>query len=231
MTVHVLHLGQSNALGRNAGAPSFGAASPAVTAWNNAPEFGANAGTAFVDPVEAGAPYDATGDNNAGLWFCHHIAQRTGEPVRHVLVAKGSTPIDVFLAGGDESGWTALTAAIAAMVAAGHNVPPFDVFIWQGSESNDGDTAAAYRTKWDALISRLTTAGVIDAGTVVLIMPIDKSSAAHIDAEHGVIAAADARAVRVGRYASLSTDDGVHWTAAALVTLGAAAYCAWSDLQ
>lgn len=231
MAKSVLHLGQSNALGRNAGAPAFSSASPLVTVWNNATEFGAGAGTAWIDPVEGTGPYDASGDNNTGLWFCHHLAQRTGEAVRHVLVAKGSTPIDVYLAGGDESGWTALTAVQAAINGAGGGVAPFDVLLWQGSESNHPDTATAYRAKWNALVSRLTTAGLIDAATLILLLPIEIATAAHIEAEHSAIAAASARVLKVPRYVSLATSDAVHWTAASLATLGAAAFCVWQDAQ
>lgn len=229
MPLTVLHLGQSNAVGRGPGGLPFSAVSGAVSAWNNGRDFGA-AGSQFVAPVESSGPYDASGDNNCGVWLCEHLAQRSGDAVRHVLVAKGSVPIDQWLIGGVEDGWTALAATWAAIDAVDPGVVA-DVFVWQGGESNDVDTAVQYASKFNDLILRLTGGGVIDADTRILLMPIAKASAVHIDAQHASIAGTLGRGAYVTAWGSMSTFDGVHWTGTSLVELGAAAYCAARDLE
>lgn len=226
----VLAMGQSNAIGRNAGGASFADISSSVSVWNNASEWGAN-GSAFVFPSSSAPPFGTSGENNAGIWFSHRLSQRTGLPVRHVLVARGARGIEHWVTSDDGSdpGMDELSDVVTAIQTAGHAVKPFDVFLWQGSESNDAHSRVLYRSWWNEMVARLEADGFITPSTPVIIAPIAKALAAHIDAEHQAIAAAEGRVLYAPGFTSMTTDDGVHWTGKSQVTMGASMFCVWQD--
>lgn len=227
--INVLHSGQSLSMGRNTGGPNLSRVSPLVTAWNTGQEWG-SVGSQWVTPQNGARPYGPGGENNSGAWLCHHIAQRTGRPVRHVLSGKGAQGLNNWV-GSSRPGWNHIVGTVAAIEAAGHAVRPFDVFYWQGSESNSDHTVSQYRPWWDEFMSNLFAGGYLGPQTAIIISGIMKSSAAHIDAEHQAIAAADPQIGYARKFASMTTSDGVHLTGMGSATMGASAFCTWADMN
>lgn len=167
MTIKVFYSGQSNALGRGTGGPSFANVSADVSVWNNINPLGSN-GSAFVTAAAAQAAgvFEFTDRNNAGVWMCDRLARAMHEPVTLTLVARGASPISYWSP--DEVTYPMLQECIDVWTATGQG--PADVFLWQQGEQDVGVTSSAsYRDQFAALESNLKAAGVIKNGTLVIV--------------------------------------------------------------
>lgn len=162
MVYKVLFSGQSNALGHDAGGPST---SSNVSVWNNVNPLGSN-GTAFVTPVLGSAPFRSDCSNNAGLWFCHRLAEETGEPVNLAVVAKDSTSILSWVVS-DDAAAVMSSEIIAVWNATGQSVA--DIFVWQQGEADDWMTYEQYSGYFYEMLAILSNAGVIGDGTRIII--------------------------------------------------------------
>ncbi|TCU25278.1 sialate O-acetylesterase [Rhizobium laguerreae] len=214
----ILAMGQSNALGNQAGGLTTPFAN--VTVWNNQNDIEtlANLGTAFIAPVLGAVPFNTAAGpiNNMMVHAAKVIAKIAGRPVRLVLVAEGGVSIDKWINAANVKG--PLYTRMQAVLAAAGISSPVDVVLWHQGEA-DNASSGTYQTRWNNLVTALTTDGVINAGTAIAVGETARQYTA-INAVLKLIADADARA-GIGRLANLNTaGDNIHFLGTSLVRAG-----------
>ena len=163
--ITILAMGQSNALGYDDG-PDFSDSS--VEVWNceNNVETLANIGTAWVPMAKGSRPFRAGNYGNMSAYAAKIIAKISGEPVRLILVAVDGRSIDKWVNASNIVG--PIYARMQSVLSAAGVDAPVDHFMWMQGEQDDA-TANTYATRWGYMISRLTSNGVIDASTNIII--------------------------------------------------------------
>jgi len=223
MTISVLNSGQSNDIGRDPGGPPFSAVSSLVRFWNNVNPLGAN-GTAFVSAAAArtAGTFENQTNNNFGVWFAHRLAQVTGEQVDVTMVARGATNISGW-APGDPVGM--LQEMIDVWGATGQGAPA-NVFLWHQGEPHVTDSYSTYNVPFQALLTNLTSAGLIDANTIIILGGLSEDNSNRIAFNDNVLAvmAANYPNIFFAPSEGLSSFDGTHFTGQSLYTLGAERY-------
>jgi hypothetical protein len=173
--ITILAMGQSNALGNQAGGPDF--SSPSVPVWNSQGDIDTlvNLGTAWV-PMQIGQqPFNTAGAiNNMMAHAANWIEITSGDTVRLILIAMGSQSIDKWTNSSGTRG--ALYSRMQAVLAAAGVTTPVDVLLWHQGEA-DNATSGTYAARWSATLSNLTTDGVIDGGTRIALGETSPSSA------------------------------------------------------
>lgn len=219
MVVRVFASGQSNAIGRGTGGPDWSTIDSRVRVWDNANPLGAN-GTAWRTAAVARSTYgtfENTNRNNFGVWFCHRLAQIRDEDVDMTIVARGGTEIEAWQPGGSQP---MLQECIDVYAATGQ--APAHVFLWHQGESNVLTSPSTYKADFLALVANLTTAGVIDANTIIILGGLSEDTQARIDFNNNVLRElADENAqVFYANSSGLSSYDGTHFTGGGLYALG-----------
>jgi len=214
----ILAMGQSNALGNQAG----GLTTPFtdVTVWNNQNDIEtlANLGTAFIAPVLGAVPFNTAAGpiNNMMVHAAKVIAKVAARPVRLILVAEGGISIDKWINASNVKGpmYTSMQAVLAAAAISS----PVDVFLWHQGEADNG-TSGTYQTRWNNLVTALTTDGVINAGTAIAVGETALQYTS-INPVLKTIADADAR-VGLARLSNLNlAGDNIHFLGTSLVRAG-----------
>lgn len=221
MTIRVFTSGQSNDLGRGTGGPSWSGIDSRVRVWDNTNPLGAN-GTAWRTAEVARSTYgtfENTDRNNFGVWFCHRLAQIRDDDVDMVLVARGGTAIEA---------WGTSSPSVPMLdecedVYAATGQAPADVFLWHQGEGNTGTAPATYKADFLALVSNLTTAGVIDGSTIIIVGGLSEDNAARIAFNQDVLQelAEENSQIYYANSSGLSSYEGTHFTGDSLYTLGA----------
>lgn len=210
--ITILFSGQSNCVGYGSGGSWD--ISPLVTVWNNETNRIdlEGLGNAWVTPDRSANPF-YNGCNNQGIQAANYLAKLTGQQVRLIIVARGGESIKQWhnsLVTGPM--YTRLRAILALA-----DVESVDWLLWnQGSADNN--LAAYYAAKWDALIAQLTSDGIVNASTPLVVSETSYLTPA-INAALRSIAAADPRC-GFAPIGTLPTFDEVHFTGAALVRAG-----------
>lgn len=212
-----LFMGQSNANGAGHGGPWD--IDSRVKAWNstNNREDTTLLGTSWVTPNREAAPFFLNSNfvsNNQAAHVGHFLARALNENQRIVHVARSGKPIDLWHTGSAVG--AVYTRMKAVLAAAG--VAKVDWFGWNHGSANNL-TANTYRAKWDALIARMTSDGVIDASTPIFITETSWVMTPLINPVLEQIAADSPRIgyVRAGHY---DTHDGTHFTGPSLYKAG-----------
>lgn len=216
MTKTILIMGQSNAIGRD-DAPIT--TSSAVTVWNNQNDIStlANVGSAYVAPNLSNAPF-VNGKANFGVAAMSYMAEMSnGEPHRMILVAKGATPIDQWMSGSGTPG-AMYSRMQAVLTAAG--VGKVDAFFWHQGEDDESNTST-YQGKWNNLVARMQSDGVIDASTPIVIGETSYAFSPNINSVLNVIASASARVeiAKVGQFRVRAADNS-HFEGAQMAPIG-----------
>lgn len=219
MTIKVFASGQSNSLGRGTGGPAFSGVNAGVRVWNTINPLGA-LGTAWVTAAaaQAAGTFEFLDRNNAAVWFCDRLSRVTSEDVDLTLVARGGTAISQWAPG---AGVPMLQQCIDVWGAT--TQAPADVMLWQQGEGDHVSTpASTYIADFLALLSNLTSAGVIDANTIVIISGIAESDDARYNYNVDALYAIQAQYSKSVFASSLlaPTSDGVHFTGQALADMG-----------
>ncbi|MBX4921007.1 hypothetical protein HJA76_15045 [Rhizobium bangladeshense] len=214
----ILAMGQSNALGNQAGGLTTPFAN--VTVWNNQNDIEtlANLGTAFITPVLGAVPFNTAAGpiNNMMVHAAKVIAKVAGRPVRLILVAEGGISIDKWINASNVKG-PMYTRMQAVLAAAGISTP-VDIFLWHQGEA-DNATSGTYQTRWNNLITALTTDGVINSGTAIAVGETALQYT-NINPVLKTIADADAR-VGLARLSNLNlAGDNTHFLGTSLVRAG-----------
>ena len=228
MTKTVFISGQSNAIGRGVGGPNWSGISSLVKVWNNANPLGAN-GTAFVTPVLGSSTFDPSDGNNFGVWFANRLARHLSEAVNMAMVARGNTAISGW-APGDIVGM--LQECIDVWAATGQG--PADIFLWHQGEANTGTSYSTYNTAFQALLTNLTAAGVVNANTLVILGGLSEDTTARRDFNENVLKqiAANYARVQFARSDGLVSFDGTHFDGMSLFDFGNTRYFdAWMKVQ
>lgn len=225
MTIKVFLSGQSNALGRGTGGPSFSGVSSDVSVWNNINPLGAN-GSSFVtaSAAQAAGVFEFTDRNNFGVWFCDRLARTQFDDVTLTCVARGGSPIAYWAP--SETTFPMLAECTSVWSATGQG--PADVFLWHQGESDESGSVSAYGAAFAALVSNLKAAGVIDDNTAIIVVGL--AQATDVKVAFSLSALFNCAVVAGGAYAQTQdlANDGVHFTGPALYLLGAMnCYSAW----
>lgn len=220
MTLKVFVSGQSNSLGRNTGGPDWSTISADVRVWNNVNPLGAN-GSAFTTAAlaRAGGTFENLDRNNFAVWFCHRLANETGDTVDMTIVSRGASQIELWDPA--EVTFPMLDECIDVWTATGQG--PADIFLWHQGEGNVGDDYATYSAKFFALLSNLEAGGVIDSNTVVIVGELSNTGADDkVVFNNEVLRLIGESAPRRACALStlLPTDDGTHFTGDALYWFG-----------
>lgn len=220
MTIRVFVSGQSNALGRGTGGPNWSGIDSRVRVWDNANPLGAN-GTAWRTAALARSTYSTfqfTDRNNFGVWFCHRLAQIADDDVDMTIVARGGTLLEEWAPG---SPLGMLEECDAVWTATGQ--APADVFLWMQGEGDDQATSAAdYKTAFLSLLSNLTSAGVIDANTTVIMGELFPRDSFRTDFNSNVLAslASENANIFVASNDGLESYDDTHYGGQSLYAFG-----------
>lgn len=212
MTLTLLAMGQSQIQGGGVG--GVWDIPPSVTIWNNAGNIDTLAGTgnAWVAPVIGSTPLPGVANNEA-VQAAKYLSLELGQDVRLILVARGGYAISNWASPGGS-----MYARMQAVLAAA-GVSKVDGFLWHQGEADLANTAA-YPASFNALLSRMTTDGYIDADTPIV---IGELSAAHAQMNAVLRTISDA-SPRIGlsdiaTFPVLSPSD-LHFTGPALVRNG-----------
>lgn len=212
--ITVLAMGQSNSLGWQAGGEwSFPAG---VTAWDNLNGVTdlSLVGSQWAQPSLGANPFKSDGSNNPMIHACKSLHERTGRPVRLVLVSKGGQQISMW---SDGSVKGPLYARMQSVLAAA-GVKEVDAFLWHQGEA-DNPAPETYGTKFESLLGFLRSDGYLPRGTPVVIgTPVNTFTSIipvleQIATTHPEIALADISNLAVGA-------DNIHFTGESLVTAG-----------
>jgi hypothetical protein len=219
MTLRVFASGQSNAMGRGTGGRSWANLSPDVRLWNNVNPL-VSVGDAFVTPAVARAngSFGYTDRNNAFVWFCDKLARTHFEPVDLTFVGRGGSSITLW--DPDETEFPMLQECIRVWAATQQE--PANIFLWQQGENNTGWTEQDYHSQFDVLLDNLTSGGVIDQNTVVVVGGTAEDNAERLLFNRNVLAR-HPRATYATSY-GLNTSDGTHFDGPSLTKLGAKRY-------
>lgn len=231
----ILGMGQSNMVGNASSTTGSHTIASGVYVWNG--DFDTH-GTAFIPAAFGTAPFNVGADpwaNNLMIHAANSLKAATGRDVYIIMVADGGRKIECFLTPEmlAANGWTSAVNftpfmypdIVAACEAVPDRVSPFpDLILWQQGEANSGDTMAAYRSKLHALIDDLSAHGVLYGGntkmTIGGLVPVNAFYADHKTACES--AAGSYSYVKYIQTTGLADTDGLHFTGAALVTLGTA---------
>lgn len=223
MTKHILMLGQSNAVGLGQGGYLGNQIDSRVQAWDNENStVSRTAGTQYISPSLGNHPLNATASKfyqNMGVWFCSRLAKELREDINFMLVAKGGTGIEAY--DNRETNPFLWNEVINNWGTVAGN-PAADVLIHCGHEANRTDIYSTYKAKQDYVISELTTAGIIDGNTVIIITGLAEDTTDHKDFNDNVLRpycnnTAGANYVET---VGLAQWDASHFTGAALCELG-----------
>lgn len=224
MTIRVIASGQSNMVGRGVDGPPFAGVSSLARFWNNVNPLGAN-GTAFVTAAAArtAGTFENQTNNNLAVWFAHRLAQVMNEQVDLTMVARGATAI---------SGWAPgnpigmLQEMIDVWAATGQGAA--HVFIWHQGEGNVTDSYSSYNTSFQALLTNLTAAGIINSSTIIILGGLSEDNSDRINFNANVLAAMAANYAQIYFAPSdgLTSFDGTHFDGQSLFTHGAARFSA-----
>lgn len=161
----ILAMGQSNMVGSGLGGAWNIPAS--VTVWNcagNSSSPSSGLGNAFVTPSSmAEAPF--IGRNNLAVHACRYLAHELGEDIRLIVVACAGYAISNWINGAGVTG--SMYARMEAVLAAAGVTKP-DAFLWHQGEA-DAAISGSYTASWNALLSRMTADGYLDADTPIVI--------------------------------------------------------------
>jgi hypothetical protein len=217
VTVRVFVSGQSNALGRGTGGPLWNRISSNVRVWNNANPLG-SLGDSFVSAEQArqAGTFEHLNRGNFAVWFCDRLARASLDSVDMTLVAVGGSPISRWSP--QESEFPILPHIVDVWEATGQ--APADVFLWHQGES-DVQAPDGWGAAFDAVVSNLTAAGVINDQAAIIVGGIVENSKERsaFNRQHLFRAATRHR----GAFASshgLTAYDGAHFTASGLKRLG-----------
>jgi hypothetical protein len=209
-------------MGRATDASKWEAISADVRVWNNVNPLGA-IGSAWVTPVAArqGSTFQYLDRNNLSVWFCDKVARCRFEPVDLTFVARGGSSIALWNAG--EATYPLLNHCVNVWAATGQAAA--DVFLWHQGEGDAAMPTAEYHVRFRALLAALTTGGVIDQNTLVVVGGVAHVPALRDVNERHLMGLRDRRIAYASSY-RLPTYDGVHFTSDALTALGARRYFA-----
>lgn len=226
MTIRVFASGQSNAMGRGVGGPSWSTLSGSVRMWDNINPLGSN-GSAFVSPAAAreNGCFGYTDRNNAFVWFCDKLARTEFESVDLTFVGRGGSSIALWSP--EETEFPMLQACIDAWAATGQNAPA-DIFLWHQGENNAG-IPQGYPETFDSVLDNLTAGGVIDENTLVLVGGLAEENAQRIGFNRRALSK-----IRRAAYATsygLKTSDGTHFDGPSLTKLGRRYFSAYRFLR
>lgn len=181
----VLVSGQSNSIGVGTGGASV--VDGRVKVWNNVNPLGA-IGSAFIDPVLGSAPFQTWGygdSNNFGIWFCDRLAKEFNTTVNMTLVGQASMSISEWIVS-DNSVAPQRDQIAAVWAATGQGVA--DIFLWhQGEADTYTKNYAQYNACFIEMLALLTTAGVIDANTKIVIGGLDETTTGFADFNNNVL--------------------------------------------
>lgn len=235
MTVRVFLSGQSNALGRGEGGPSWSSIDSRVRVWNNVNPLGAN-GSSFVSPATAlaGGTFDNTNRNNLGVWFCDRMAHHLNEAVDMTIVARGATAIESWLPGGS---YPMLQECIDVWAATGQD--PANIFLWHQGEGavTEGGDYPNYRADFTEVVGLLKAGGVIDDDTLIILGGTAEENSNRINFNQYALRrlATDLPNCTYASSEGLLTYDGTHFTGETTTTFGADryfnAYLGWAYRQ
>lgn len=219
MTIRVFASGQSNALGRGTGGPSFSGVSSSVRVWDTVNPLGA-LGTSWVNAVtaQAGGTFENTDRNNAAVWLCDRIARTSFDTVDLTLVARGGTAISQWAPGAPVP---MLQQCIDVWSATGQD--PAHVMTWQQGEGDHLSTPpASYTAQFLSLLANLEAAGVINADTIVVvsgIAPSDADRYAYCENPLYDLQLQDPRCCYSSTFLA-ETSDNIHFTGPDLYAMG-----------
>jgi len=205
-----LATGQSNMDGRGEGGPFD--IDARVTCWDNENDLEdlTNLGTAFVAPNRNANPF-VNGRNNLAIHACSHLAARTGEDQRLILVSKGAEGISTWM-GADGTPGPMYERVAAVLDAAG--VSSVDgVFYHQGE---GGITLAQFAL----LLSAWESDGVISPTTPIVMgqLSLSESHATGNSRILDIVNSSDRIGLALcGHY---PTSDGTHYLGYALADIG-----------
>lgn len=211
----ILHTGQSNTVGGDSQGGRFDV-DPLVKVWNNASNRDDTTllGSAYITPDRDAAPFFNSG-NHQGVWAAHYLARATGEGIRLITSGRNGRSINNWHNGtttGDQ--YTRMMAVLAATGLAG----PVSLLIWNQGSADNG-SAGAYRARWDAFVAKLTTDGVIDATTPIIVTETSWTNSPLINPVLQEIADDSPRIgyAAIGHY---PTVDGTHFTGVSQMAAG-----------
>lgn len=225
--ITILAMGQSNALGNQSGGNSTFDSN--VTVWDNANSLTdlSALGSAFLAPALGSNPLNPAGSNTMMIQVANHLAIKTGEAVRLILVATGGQAIDAWVS---SSGVKAAMYNRMEAVLAAAGVSSVDLFLWhQGEADNGGPASNAYPTRWGYLLANLQTDGYIGAGTPIVIGEV-AAQYTSINPVLNSIAAADSRVAIALIKNQPTAADNIHFTGAAQDAIGQLYAQALSDM-
>lgn len=216
MTDFILSSGQSNHVGQ--GDPGGGdwAISPLVKVWNNENNRDdlLNPGTTLTAPNRLANPFVA--NNNAmDVQMASLMTNWTNAKAYLLRSGRAGHSIDQWhngtVTGPQYARWLSIFGTWASIQL------PFDVFIWNHGTA-DNATASTYASRFGALLTSMTSDGLIDAATAIILNETGPGTPA-INAVLEAIAAADPR-IGYARVGSLPTVDGVHFSGDSHVRAG-----------
>lgn len=177
MTLKVLQLGQSNAVGLGLGGTLTTSLDYRVRAWNNEnTSVARKVGTKFIKPLIGNYPLNANDSyQNSGIWFSSKLAKLSGNSVQFMLVAKGGTPLDAY----DNRSSNPFLFNEIVLNWGMSGIGAVDFLIHCGHESNRFDNAMVYSEKQDHIFSTLKSLGVIGPSTIVMITGLAERESDH----------------------------------------------------
>jgi hypothetical protein len=159
--------GQSNGLGADGGSnTNWITEAGKVFAWVESSQ-------TYEDAVglQGSAPFNTDGSNNAFVHACLEIANRTGKPVRLIMMVQGATEIEKWTGGGYRNGvprntdrtvsdtnrelFKKVTDAVAAA-----QIPQFHGLLWWHGEADNDTPHDVYLSELDFLLSEVEALGV-----------------------------------------------------------------------
>lgn len=214
MVKRVLLTGQSTAGGIGGGGPDFTGVNGLVDVWNNSSSIGGSVGSAYVTPVRGSDPFRSGDNNNVGIWFCDHYADYYSEAVEYTLIYKDGESIN-YWANGQE-----MDNRMDAIFAAQGSVK-WDIILWmQGEAEAFAGTESTYVSRFTTMRNLWISNGFMDNDTPIFVNSLGQLS--DYDEMNDTIFPS-LEAIDNVYYIDnedLSTSDGTHWTAAAMVTMG-----------
>lgn len=175
-TIYILATGQSNICGENTGVgiAQYDASNTNVTVWNGSAWIVAQEGvlpmgcgqtTPGANPLNVASVYPTS--SNPTWQFAKLIQQRTGDPVRMILLGWGGNSINQ---------WVGTSSPNYAYV---HNVmntlgnPMIDYFIWDQGEANTASDSAVYQSALKTVIGQFRAEPFMTTSTPIILTGLD----------------------------------------------------------
>lgn len=208
----ILVMGQSNAIGRISGPITTGTD---VAIWDNTNDIDtlSSVGSAFQS-ANLSSPPHVNGKPMFATAAAKYLSELINEPVRVIVVAKGSTSIDQWHNGTNAG---AMYARMAAVLAAA-GVSSLDAFLWHQGES-DIATAGTYAARFAALHGRMISDGYLTASTPVVVGEISNVASVAMNGVIRGLASASVGVAKIGQF-RVNLSDNWHFDGPSIAPIG-----------